>query len=98
MIGLDEATPGRDEALLRHVGREPEQLQQRSGLLRAFADGDLRRADARPVAWLRPLLGHLQPPAQVAHDLGVRRTLPPGAREPLLVELAEETFEPEREV
>src|SRR4029450_4928781 len=55
-----------------------------------------RAPGARPRP--RPALRDVEPPAEVAHHLGVRRVLPPLATEPLAMEPAEEPLEPERHV
>src|SRR5438477_1353065 len=97
VVRLQEAAPARHELARRTLVRQAEQAEEPLRLVGARLVG---RAPAAPGLGgrLRPALRHTQPPAEVAHDLRVGRIAPPGAREPLAVEAAEEPLQAEAQL
>src|SRR5437867_4815164 len=97
VVRLQEAAPARHELARRTLVRQAEQAEEPLRLVGAWRVG---RAPAAPGLGgrLRPALRHTQPPAEVAHDLRVGRIAPPGAREPLAVEAAEEPLQAEAQL
>src|SRR2546428_2578381 len=89
VVRLQEAAPARHELGRRALARQAEQAEEP---LRLVSGGLVGRTPLAPGLGgrLRPALRHTQPPAEVPHDLCVGRIAPPGAREPLAVEAAEE--------
>src|SRR6266403_57520 len=97
VVRLQEAAPAGHELARRALVRQAEQAEQPFRLVGGRLAG---RAPAPPVLGgrLRPALRHAQPPAEIAQDLRVGRIAPPGAREPLEVEAAEEPLHAEAQL
>src|SRR5438046_9820 len=97
VVRLQEAAPAGHELARRALVRQAEQAEEPFRLVGGRRAG---RAPAPPVLGgrLRPALRHAQPPAEIAQDLRVGRIAPPGAREPLEVEAAEEPLHAEAQL
>src|SRR5262245_48720101 len=100
MVLLQELTPGGEELRARAVAWQRQHAEELRRLPRQRLGRSLgaRGRAAATRRRLRPALRDVQPPAEIADDLGVGRVLAPLATEPLAVQPPEEAFEPEREL